>query len=199
MSSQAWFIVGVAGFSLFSAALIALAVIFVREDIPAVIGDLTGRTAARQIEYMQSQTSIMGAIDSKSGAFGLKRGTTVSTRDSGGSKKATTDPLLVSFLSRPEKKHSPAREDLKKDEGVMTTLLEDESAMTTFLEENATTALEENVTTVLEENVTTVLEEGSGDSTTILKSESRSGGIGARMEIKCVKSVVIVHTDEMID
>ena len=57
MSAQGWFIIGIVGFSLTGVFLIISTFIFIRFDIPSVLGYLTGRTAAKQIkEFRQSNT-----------------------------------------------------------------------------------------------------------------------------------------------
>ena len=53
MSAEIWFIISIVGFSLAAAALIAAVILFIKLNIPAVIGDLTGRTVAREIKAMK--------------------------------------------------------------------------------------------------------------------------------------------------
>lgn len=53
MSAQAWLIIAIIGFSLAGVARIVSAFIFIRLDIPSVIGDLTGKRAAREIKALK--------------------------------------------------------------------------------------------------------------------------------------------------
>ncbi len=53
MSAKAWLIVAIVGFSLSGAALIGAAVLFFKLNIPGVIGDLTGKTVAREIKAIR--------------------------------------------------------------------------------------------------------------------------------------------------
>ena len=53
MSAETWFIISIVGFSLAAVALIAAVILFIKLNIPAVIGDLTGRTVAREIKAMK--------------------------------------------------------------------------------------------------------------------------------------------------
>lgn len=52
MSAQAWMIIGIIGFALAAALILTAVLLFVRWKIPAVLGELTGRTEKKQIRKM---------------------------------------------------------------------------------------------------------------------------------------------------
>lgn len=52
MSAQAWVIVGIIGFALAALLILIAVLLFVRWKIPAVLGELTGRTEKKQIKKM---------------------------------------------------------------------------------------------------------------------------------------------------
>lgn len=53
MSATTWLIIATVGFSLAGVALIVAIFIFIKLNIPSVIGDLTGKTVAREIKAMK--------------------------------------------------------------------------------------------------------------------------------------------------
>ena len=53
MSATTWFIIAIVGFSLSGIFLIAAVILFIKLNIPAVIGDLSGKTVARQIKAIR--------------------------------------------------------------------------------------------------------------------------------------------------
>lgn len=61
MSAQTWNIISIVGFLLSGIALIAAILIFIKFKIPSVIGDLTGKTVAREIKAMRENNSASGA------------------------------------------------------------------------------------------------------------------------------------------
>jgi Sec-independent protein translocase protein TatA len=53
VSAQGWMIIGIVGFSLAAVLIIVAVLLFIRWKIPAVVGDLTGRTEKKQIQKMR--------------------------------------------------------------------------------------------------------------------------------------------------
>ncbi|MGI6153061.1 MAG: hypothetical protein ACOYJB_04400 [Christensenellaceae bacterium] len=53
MSAQIWMGIGIAGFAAAAALIIAAVLLFIRWRIPAVVGELSGRTEKKQIKKMQ--------------------------------------------------------------------------------------------------------------------------------------------------
>lgn len=74
VSASSWFIVSIIGFSL-SAVLLAVSIfLFIRLKIPSVIGDLTGRTVAREIRAMRESNTMSGQKIHKSSRVNIDRG-----------------------------------------------------------------------------------------------------------------------------
>lgn len=65
MSATTWLIIAIVGFSLAGVAFVAAVILFIRLNIPAVIGDLTGKTAAKEIQALRS-----AGIEKNSGRSG---------------------------------------------------------------------------------------------------------------------------------
>lgn len=60
MSATAWFAVAVVGFSLAGIALIAAVILFFKLKIRAIIGDLTGKTVAREVKAIRQASASNG-------------------------------------------------------------------------------------------------------------------------------------------
>lgn len=75
MSANTWFIIAIIGFSLSGAALIVAAILFFKLDIPSIIGDLTGRTVAREIKTIRETNASGGDRRFRPSAVNLERGT----------------------------------------------------------------------------------------------------------------------------
>ena len=60
MSAQSWLIVSIIGFSLALVALIVAIFIFIKLNIRTVIGDLTGKTVARELKAMKEYNKTKG-------------------------------------------------------------------------------------------------------------------------------------------
>lgn len=54
MNATTWLIIAIVGFSLSGITLIAAIFIFIKLDIPAVMGELSGKTAAREIQAIRA-------------------------------------------------------------------------------------------------------------------------------------------------
>lgn len=75
MSASTWYFIAIVGFSLSGAALIAAVILFIRLNIPAIIGDLTGRTVAREIKALRDMNASNGDRRFRSSAVNIERGT----------------------------------------------------------------------------------------------------------------------------
>lgn len=73
MSATTWLIIAVVGFSLAGIALVVAIFIFIKMKIPAVIGDLTGKTVAREIKAMRDVNSSNGNKISGSSSANINR------------------------------------------------------------------------------------------------------------------------------
>lgn len=60
MSATMWLIIAIVGFSVSGIALIAAILMFIKMNIPAIIGDLSGKTVAREIKAMREANVFSG-------------------------------------------------------------------------------------------------------------------------------------------
>ncbi len=74
MSATTWLIIAIVGFSLSGVALAAAVFMFIKMNIPAVIGDLTGKTVAREIKAMRDANASSGEKLHKSSPVNANRG-----------------------------------------------------------------------------------------------------------------------------
>lgn len=74
MSATTWLIIAIVGFSLSGIALVAAVTIFIKLNIPAVIGDLSGKTVAREIQAMRAANASSGDKLHKSSRVNIERG-----------------------------------------------------------------------------------------------------------------------------
>ena len=136
MTAQLWMIIAIAGFSLAGLSFITAVLMFIQFKIPAIIGDLTGKTAARQIEQIR-QSNVSSAP--------------VSYRPK---------QINVNRDKQPQSKDDFGGTDLLKDTDVL------EYENTTALEQSVLTTTLSEITTVLSEETageTIILAEPSDD------------------------------------
>ena len=225
MSAMAWLIIAIVGFSLAGIALVAAVIMFIKMNIPAIIGDLTGKTVAREIKAMRESNASSGDKRFRPSAVNLERGTVT--------EKVAHTPLSTSDL---KKAHASKRLDktgglgtsgkLGGKKGGTVGLAEGNSTVNPVVEPaNATEKLSDNATEVLS-NGTEVLNSGATDvlspatevlsngtevlsnGTTVLSSGTTvlSGTEELTAEdnvkpvsFKVVRSEVMIHSDEVIE
>lgn len=69
-----WLVVSIIAFSLSGLLFILAVSIFITDKIPAVIGDLSGRTAAKQIAELRAQNTNTGRKSHRPDMFNVERG-----------------------------------------------------------------------------------------------------------------------------
>lgn len=74
MSAETWGIIAIIGFSLSAIALATAVFMFFRLKIPAVIGDLSGKTVAREIKAIRDANVASGVKAHKSSRVNIDRG-----------------------------------------------------------------------------------------------------------------------------
>lgn len=74
MSATTWLIIAIVGFSLSGVALVAAVFMFIKMNILAVIGDLSGKTVAREIKAMRDANASSGDKMHKSSRVNIDRG-----------------------------------------------------------------------------------------------------------------------------
>lgn len=74
MSATTWLIIAIVGFSLSGIALAVAVFMFIKMNIPAVIGDLSGKTVAREIKAMRDANASSGNKLHRSSSVNVNRG-----------------------------------------------------------------------------------------------------------------------------
>lgn len=224
MSATAWLIIAIVGFSLAGIAFIAAIILFIKMNIPAIIGDLTGKTVAREIKAMRESNASSGDKRFRPSAVNLERGTLT--------EKVSNSPMSTDDL---KKAHASKRLDktgglgksgkLNGKKGGTTGLGDGASPVTPVVTGTATKGTEklsDNATEVLS-NATEVLDNGATDvlapatevlasgtevlangttvlgGTTVLSgTEELSAEDRKPVAFKVIRSEIIVHSDEVI-
>lgn len=216
MSATAWFVIAIVGFSLAGIALVAAIILFIKMDIPAIIGDLTGKTVAREIEAMRESNAASGDKRFRSSAVNLERGTLTEkvTHNAEAMKIAhaskrldKTDALDKSGKTGHRKGGTTG---LSSQNSVVNPVFDDNPAPATEkLSDNVTEVLSDGVTDVLSpatedlSNPTEVLSSGTtvlGGGTTVLNgTDELAGEEIVPVTFKTVRSEVMIHADEVIE
>lgn len=224
MSATAWLIIAIVGFSLSGIAFIAAIILFIKMNIPAIIGDLTGKTVAREIKAMRESNASSGDKRFRPSAVNLERGTLT--------EKVSNTPMSTADL---KKAHASKRLDktgglgksgkIGGKKGGTTGLDDGVSPVTPVVTRPATKGTEklsDNATEVLS-NATEVLDSGATDvlapatevlasgtevlsngttvlgGTTVLSgTEELSAEDRKPVAFKVIRSEIIVHSDEVI-
>ncbi|MGM0903003.1 MAG: hypothetical protein ACQEXB_18140 [Bacillota bacterium] len=74
MDARTWLTLSIVGYSLAGALFIVTCILFFKMRILAIIGDLSGRTAAKQIQEIRELNAISGQKRHQPSAFNLERG-----------------------------------------------------------------------------------------------------------------------------
>lgn len=167
MSATAWLTIAIVGFSLSGVALAAAVFMFIKMNIPAIIGDLTGKTVAREIKAMRESNASSGDKRFRPSAVNMERGTLTekvapdaeSIKKVHASKRLDKTDGLGSSGKLGQKKGGTA--SLQNDDKVIPATKDDSigSNPTEMLSDNPTEMLSDNSTEVLSDNATEVLSE----------------------------------------
>lgn len=168
MSATTWYIIAIVGFSLSGVALIAAVFMFLKMNIPAIIGDLTGRTVAREIKAMRESNASSGDKLHRSSHVNIERGTLTEkvegdVDDKSAMSKAHSSKRLDKQIGEPIRSRKlNLQDDIRKETQTTETLsdnatevLVDDSNVTEVLQDGA--SLGSDVTEVLSNNTTEVL------------------------------------------
>lgn len=224
MSANTWLIIAIIGFSLSGIALIAAVIMFIRLNIPAIIGDLTGRTVAREIKAMRDTNASSGDKRFRPSAVNLERGTLTekvagktannmalahaskrldktsgNLSEKGSKRKSGTVGLSDAVQGKSGRVGSEPTDMLNSDSNV-TEVLSTES--TEVLSDNATEVLSDNATEVLDTNATEVLSDGtevlSNETTVLSPTEQLKTDASKPVAFKIKHDEVVTHSDEVI-
>ena len=217
MSATAWLIIAIVGFSLAGIAFIAAIILFIKMNIPAIIGDLTGKTVAREIKAMRESNASSGDKRFRPSAVNLERGTLT--------EKVSDTPMSTGDL---KKAHASKRLDktgglgksgkLSGKKGGITGLGDGASPVTPVVTEKTvkgTEKLSDNATEVLDSGATDVLAPATevlvsgtevlsngtsvlGGTTVLNGTEELNTEDSKPVTFKVIRSEIIVNSDEVI-
>lgn len=207
MSANAWLIIGIVGFSLSGVALITAVILFIRLNIPAIIGDLTGRTVAREIKAIRNTNASGGDKRFRPSAVNLERGKLTEKVVTGYSSK-----MAVAHASKRLDKTSgePGKSTAKKKTGtvglsnaVQNGAVQSSAASSGFFEIKNTGAFNTDSTEVLSDNATEVLNDNSteilSDNTATLSEINATAVLSDSGEAAFDDTTVLSSTEKLKD
>ena len=204
MSATTWLIIAIIGFSLAGIALIIAIFMFVKMNIPSVIGDLSGKTVAREIKAMREFNNANGDRRFRPSKVNLERGTlTEKVETSQDNRKAMAEAHASKRLDNVKSGELSEKKTYSSGSGTVglndfeihpTEVLEEGNEPTEMLSDGETEVLTENATEVLS-NDTTVL-----NGTTVLSETEKLTEESEVIPVpfKITKSEIVIHTDEVI-
>lgn len=217
MSATAWLIIAIVGFSLAGIAFVAAIILFIKMNIPAIIGDLTGKTVAREIKAMRESNASTGDKRFRPSAVNLERGTLTekvsnTPMSTGDLKKAHASKRLdkTDGLGKSSKIGGKKGGTIGLGDGASpVTPVETGTAVkgTEKLSDNATEVLNSGATDVLTPATevltsgTEVLSNGTtvlGGTTVLSGTEELSAEDSKPVAFKVIRSEIIIHSDEVI-
>lgn len=187
--------VSVGAFVLAGVCAVLAIVLFFRLDIRGVIGDLTGKTVAKEVQSMRAETK---QSEESHERMRIPHGMTTSTNLS--NSKIIDKRRKAKEQNKATDLGSVPTAYVSQDDNA-TTLLSQEAGATTLLsqEDSATTLLQQDMdaTTLLGQGngeETTLLGQSNGEETTLLGEQNT----GRNVSFTICSSVIVVHTDEVI-
>lgn len=212
MSATTWLIIAIIGFSLAGIALIIAIFMFVKMNIPSIIGDLSGKTVAREIKAMREFNNANGDRRFRPSKVNLERGVlTEKVEISQDNRKAMAEAHASKRLDNIKSGELSEKKTYSSGSGTVglndfkinpTEALDEGNEPTEMLSDGETEVLNENATEVLNENATEVLL----NDTTVLNGTTVLGKTEKLTEesefipvpFKITKSEIVIHTDEVI-
>lgn len=199
MSATAWLMIAIGGFSLSGAALAAATFMFIKMNIPAIIGDLSGKTVAREIRAMRDANASSGDRRFRSSRVNLERGT-------------LTEKVLDTPMSTDDLKKAHASKRLDKTEGAAASKDDTGGSPTETFGGTATEVLSDNATEVLSDSADTevlsadtevLVGDGkaapAGGTTVLDSTEELSEKEETPVAFRMIDSQVLIHSDEVIE
>lgn len=181
MDAAAWLTISIIGYSLAGILLIVTIFLFFKMNIRAIIGDLTGRTAARQIQEIREQNKMTGTKRPQPNVLkGVFSRQLASRSGSLGKTEETSTPTLV---------HKLPAEMMAETE-----ILVDPEA-TEILSEDSEVSVNELAATELLHDESEVLRDKQG--TTLLSDSDDEAAIPI-VGFKKVKDIKVTHSKQVI-
>ncbi len=196
MNATTWFVIAIVGFSLAGAALIAAVLLFLKLNIPAVIADLTGKTANNEIKAIRAANEANAhplpaakeerKVEIRKVAAGVKE------QPAAVGASRTSDPNATTVLSTAQTVPDPNA----------TTVL---STAQTVSDPNATTVLS-TAQTVPDPNATTVLSTAQTvpdpNATTVLDTAQSAADAAVESQLtsafRVTRKMISVGSEETI-
>ena len=191
--------VAIGSFVLAAICIVLAVVLFFRLDIRGVVGDLTGKTVAREVQTMRNETKQSEYSHERMKIpHGMTTSTNLSKSKMLDKRRAAKEANKAIDLGVATNTYA------MQDENITTVLTADDSATTLLSSDNDATTLltpDSDATTLLtpDSDATTLLQRGEAltegcDETTLLTgTEERK-----KVSFTISDSVVLVHTDEVI-
>lgn len=180
MSASTWFLIAIGGFSLSGIALIVAILMFIKMNIPAIIGDLNGKTVAREIQAMRNANAAAGDKHYEPSPVNAKRGRLTDPIHAPAPVYSGTRVRVSNTMKLPTEQTAP-RHTAETD------VLSEAGATDVLGESGATDVLGENVTGPL-----------SGQ-TAALGVSAEPAVAAAPVPFTVTKSTVHIHTAESIE
>lgn len=224
MDATTWHTISIVAYSLAGVLLAAAIFLYFKLNIPAIIGDLTGRTAARQIQEIREQNQLTGNKLHQPNLFNVQRGSLTEPVDSQQRKTGTSG-----FIAHESKRLNRSGQTKRTSQVTVMESLPIEvhkdqpnfsaSAEATVVLADATTLLTSrdvpsfatevllDETEVLFANETELLNDGTEvlideEGTTVLyptiELEPEEMTEIPAVEFKIVKDIKVTHTNEVI-
>lgn len=182
--------VAISFFVLAAASAVLAIIFFFKLDIRGVIGDLSGKTVAKEVQTMRAETKLSEESHSKNQ---IPQGKTTSTNLS------KSGILERRRKAKEENKATELGDNqqlyMMRNVGATTVLSQDNDATTILQANDGTTSLlstDNAETTLLKQEC--YVAKNTNDETTLLDSEE----MRTRVTFKVLGSVIVIHTDEVI-
>lgn len=225
MSANAWLIIAVVGFSLSAVSLAAAVILFFRLKIPAVIGYLTGKTVLREVKVMRENSNGGTGKNSRLGTdSGTKSDTAKAEAEKNGRVRGAAHSSKRLDKTSESLNESKKAKSANYTDNTSTTSTNSSQKITDVFKNSFTAGLRSEATDVLKETVTEVLPTGTevlsketdvltratdvlangtdvlSENTTVLSPEMQQTDETVRpVGFKTVRSIIVVHSDEVIE
>lgn len=201
MDANMWFIISIIGYSLSGLLFIVAVFMFIKMNIPAIIGDLTGRTAAKQIKEIRERNISSGEKRFKPNAFNIERGKlteliTGRSKQTGNTGQMARDSKRLDLKGKTEETSRPiVLEDLQK-QGYQTNVREEPGVTSerTYVLSDGTQVLTEE-TDVLSDGTEVLMEENM--STEVLTDGTEVLQEGTAVLVESDLTTVLGNTDDL--
>ena len=217
MSATVWFITAIVGFSLSGIAFVTAAVMFFKMNIPSIIGDLNGKTVAKEMKELRANNLSTGDKSFRPSRTNMDRGMLtekvipeLSGKASGEAHKSKRlDRTTGEMNGMPSNERGDAFKQRRSGDVFSAGSDNTKGATTGSLSDYATEVLSSSPTDALFDNTaetvngkpanappTSVLTNGTGSPGNT--SELELPGNVASVEFRLVRNYVVTHSEEVI-